>query len=133
MQLSKGTNLSKKRKSFPTSLIKFQSRGIRLREKIKFLKEFAQVTAGKVNGLELRLSDDFEKSIFSEQAICISKDHELLERIMKMLDDQRFKTHRIPKQHKLFQMTPNHLAKTKMSFQIIYMNIWKWMGICRPP
>ena len=102
MQLSKGMKLSKKRKSFPTSLIKFQSRGIRLREKIKFLKEFAQVTAGKVNVLELRLSYDFEKHIFSEQAICISKDHELLERIMKMLDDQRFKTHRIHKQHNLF-------------------------------
>ena len=59
-----------------------------LREKIKFLKEFAQVTAGKVNGLELILSDDFEKRIFFEQAICISKDHELLKRIMKMLNDQ---------------------------------------------
>ena len=123
MQLSKGMKLSKKRKSFPTSSIKFQSRRTSLREKIKILKEFAQVTAGKVNGLELRLFDDFEKRIFSKQAICISKDHELLERIMKMLDDQRFKTHRIHKQHNMFQMTPNHLAKTKMSFQIISMNI----------
>ena len=94
-----------------------------MREKIKFLREFARETAGKVNGLELRLSDDFEKRIFFEQAICISKDHELLERIMKMLDDQKFKTHRIHKQHNLFQMTPNNLAKTKMSFQIISMNI----------
>ena len=133
MQLSKGTKLSKKRKSFPTSSIKFQSRRMSLREKIKFLKEFSQVTAGKVNGLELRLSDDFEKRIFSEQSICISKDNELLEIIMKMLDDQRFKTHRIHKQHNLFQMTPNHLAKTKMIFQIISINIWKWMGIYRPP
>ena len=133
MQLSKGTKLSKKRKSFPTSSIKFQSRRTSLREKIKFLKEFVQVTAGKVNGLELRLSDDFEICIFCEQAIFICKYHELLEKIMKMLDDQRFKTHRIHKQHNLFQMTPNHLVIAKMSFQIISMKIWKWMGICRHP
>ena len=102
MQLSKGTKLSKKRKSFPTSSIKFQSRRTSLREKIKFLREFSRETAGKVNALELKLSDDFEKCIFFEEAICICKDHELLERIMKMLNDQRFKTHIIRKQHNLF-------------------------------
>ena len=87
MQLSKGTKLSKKRKSFPISSIKFQSKRANLREKIKFLREFSRETTGKVNALELRLSYDFEKHIFYEQAIFISKDHELLERIMKMLDD----------------------------------------------
>lgn len=59
-----------------------------LEREIEFLREFARETAGKVNGLELRLSDDFEKRIFSEQAICISKAHESLERILKMLNDQ---------------------------------------------
>ena len=87
MQLSKGTNISKKRKSFPTSSIKFQSRRTSLREKIKFLREFARETAGKVNGLELRLFDDFGKCIFFEKSIFISKYHELLERIMNMLND----------------------------------------------
>lgn len=55
---------------------------------IEYLREFARETSGKLNGLELRLSNDFEKSIFSQQAIYISKAHESLERIMKMLNEQ---------------------------------------------
>ena len=73
MQLSKGMKLSKKRKSFPTSSIKFQSRRTSLREKIKFLKEFSQVTAGKVNGLELRLSDILRNAYFLSKQFAFLK------------------------------------------------------------
>lgn len=59
-----------------------------LEREIEYLREFARETSGKLNGLELRLSDEFEKRKFSQQEIYISKAHESLERLMKMLNDQ---------------------------------------------
>lgn len=59
-----------------------------LEREIEYLREFARETSGKLNGLELRLSDEFEKRKFYQQEIYISKAHESLERLMKMLNDQ---------------------------------------------